>query len=126
MVANSGSNATDAATGATLSSHQAHTITWNCRDASSILVTLLQMPMQQAIKLCASSFSVNNAKLSISLSIYQCILTDFSIQYNRFHFITPIGIGQISNRRHRPGNKNIGLLAYGNGSQLMADIHRIG
>jgi flagellar hook assembly protein FlgD len=37
-VANSGNNVTDATTGATLSSHQAHTVTWNCHNANGILM----------------------------------------------------------------------------------------
>jgi PKD repeat protein len=35
---NTGSNVTDATTGATLSSHQAHSVTWDCRDVNGDLV----------------------------------------------------------------------------------------
>lgn len=37
-IADSGQNTTDAITGATLSSHQAHTVTWNARNAAGTLV----------------------------------------------------------------------------------------
>lgn len=37
-VASSASNVTDATTGATLSSHQTHTVTWNCRNSSGVLM----------------------------------------------------------------------------------------
>jgi flagellar hook assembly protein FlgD len=36
--ANSASNVTDAITGATLSNHQTHTVTWNCKNVSQVLV----------------------------------------------------------------------------------------
>lgn len=37
-MASSGNNSTDATTGATLSNHQTHTITWDCRDLNGNLV----------------------------------------------------------------------------------------
>jgi hypothetical protein len=36
--ANSSSNVTDATTGATLANHQTHTVTWNCKNVSQVVV----------------------------------------------------------------------------------------